>query len=203
MKEERIKVLNENIIKRYPNEKLVLGQGNLNSPIMLIGEAPGAKEVELGKPFVGQAGKHLEEFLQVLDIRREDIYITNSVKYRPTRINPETGRISNRAPTIKEIEDFREFLLEEIDIISPDVIVTLGNTPLKSLFDKNIKIGEMHGKLESIYIKGNKYSLFPLYHPAAVIYNKGLREVYLSDLQGLKKEMNKIKKSIDNHEKKV
>lgn len=193
VKEERIKALNEKIINSYPNEKLVLGHGNLNSPIMLIGEAPGAKEIELGQPFVGQAGKHLEEFLQVLEIKREDIYITNSVKYRPTKVNPKTGRFSNRTPTIKEIEDFREFVFEEIDIINPKIIVTLGNIPLKSLLEKSIKIGEVHGRLESIYINGNPYSLFPLYHPAAVIYNRDLREVYISDLHKLKKEIDKIK----------
>jgi uracil-DNA glycosylase family 4 len=193
VKEERIKALNEKIINSYPNEKLVLGHGNLNSPIMLIGEAPGAKEIELGQPFVGQAGKHLEEFLQVLEIKREDIYITNSVKYRPTKVNPKTGRLSNRTPTIKEIEDFREFVFEEIDIINPKIIVTLGNIPLKSLLEKSIKIGEVHGRLESIYINGNPYSIFPLYHPAAVIYNRDLREVYISDLHKLKKEIDKIK----------
>jgi len=193
VKEERIKALNEKIINSYPNEKLVLGHGNLNSPIMLIGEAPGSKEIELGQPFVGQAGKHLEEFLQVLEIKREDIYITNSVKYRPTKVNPKTGRLSNRTPTIKEIEDFREFVFEEIDIINPKIIVTLGNIPLKSLLEKSIKIGEVHGRLESIYINGNPYSIFPLYHPAAVIYNRDLREVYISDLHKLKKEIDKIK----------
>lgn len=193
VKEERIKALNEKIINSYPNEKLVLGHGNLNSPIMLIGEAPGAKEIELGQPFVGQAGKHLEEFLQVLEIKREDIYITNSVKYRPTKVNPKTGRLSNRTPTIKEIEDFREFVFEEIDIINPKIIVTLGNIPLKSLLEKSIKIGEVHGRLESIYINGNPYSIFPLYHPAAVIYNRDLREVYISDLHKLKKEIDQIK----------
>lgn len=193
VKEERIKALNEKIINSYPNEKLVLGHGNLNSPIMLIGEAPGAKEIELGQPFVGQAGKHLEEFLKVLEIKREDIYITNSVKYRPTKVNPKTGRLSNRTPTIKEIEDFREFVFEEIDIINPKIIVTLGNIPLKSLLEKSIKIGEVHGRLESIYINGNPYSIFPLYHPAAVIYNRDLREVYISDLHKLKKEIDKIK----------
>jgi len=193
VKEERIKALNEKIINSYPNEKLVLGHGNLNSPIMLIGEAPGAKEIELGQPFFGQAGKHLEEFLQVLEIKREDIYITNSVKYRPTKVNPKTGRLSNRTPTIKEIEDFREFVFEEIDIINPKIIVTLGNIPLKSLLEKSIKIGEVHGRLESIYINGNPYSIFPLYHPAAVIYNRDLREVYISDLHKLKKEIDKIK----------
>lgn len=192
MKEKRIKELNERIIDNYPDENLVLGHGNLNSIIMLIGEAPGRKEVELGEPFVGQAGKHLDEFLQLLELQKEDIYITNSVKYRPTKVNPKTGRLSNRTPTVKEIQDFRQFLLEEIDIIKPKIIVTLGNTSLKSLFEESIKIGDVHGRLLSIDIKDNTYGLFPLYHPAAVIYNRSLKEVYFEDLQKLKKEIKRI-----------
>lgn len=192
MKEEKIKALNKRIMEAYPDEKLVLGRGNLNSPIVLVGEAPGRKEVEFNEPFVGQAGKHLDEFLQVLELDKEDIYITNSVKYRPTKLNPKTGRLSNRTPTAKEIESFRSFLLEEIDIIKPKIIVTLGNTSLKSLFEKDVKIGDVHGKLISVEIHDNKYNLFPLYHPAAVIYNRSLKEVYLNDLQNLKKELNKI-----------
>lgn len=192
LKEEKIKALNKRIMEAYPDEKLVLGRGNLNSPIVLVGEAPGRKEVEFNEPFVGQAGKHLDEFLQVLELDKEDIYITNSVKYRPTKLNPKTGRLSNRTPTAKEIESFRSFLLEEIDIIKPKIIVTLGNTSLKSLFEKDVKIGDVHGKLISVEIYDNKYNLFPLYHPAAVIYNRSLKEVYLNDLQNLKKELNKI-----------
>lgn len=199
LKEEKIKALNKRIMEAYPDEKLVLGRGNLNSPIVLVGEAPGRKEVELNEPFVGQAGKHLDEFLQVLELDKEDIYITNSVKYRPTKLNPKTGRLSNRTPTAKEIESFRSFLLEEIDIIKPKIIVTLGNTSLKSLFEKDVKIGDVHGKLISVEIYDNKYNLFPLYHPAAVIYNRSLKEVYLNDLQNLKKELNKIEKSIDKN----
>lgn len=199
LKEEKIKALNKRILDVYPDEKLVLGRGNLNSPIVLVGEAPGRKEVELNEPFVGQAGKHLDEFLQVLELDKEDIYITNSVKYRPTKLNPKTGRLSNRTPTAKEIESFRSFLLEEIDIIKPKIIVTLGNTSLKSLFEKDVKIGDVHGKLISVEIYDNKYNLFPLYHPAAVIYNRSLKEVYLNDLQNLKKELNKIEKSIDKN----
>lgn len=199
MKEEKIKALNKRILDAYPDEKLVLGRGNLNSPIVLVGEAPGRKEVEFNEPFVGQAGKHLDEFLQVLELDKEDIYITNSVKYRPTKLNPKTGRLSNRTPTAKEIESFRSFLLEEIDIIKPKIIVTLGNTSLKSLLEKDVKIGDVHGKLISVEIYDNKYNLFPLYHPAAVIYNRSLKEVYLNDLQNLKKELNKIEKSIDKN----
>ena len=192
LKEEKMKALNKKILDAYPNEEIVLGRGNLNSPIVLIGEAPGRKEVELKEPFVGQAGKNLDEFLEALELEKEDIYITNSVKYRPTKVNPKTGRLSNRTPTVKEIEAFRNYLFEEIDIIKPKIIVTLGNTSLKALFKENIKIGDVHGKLISVDIKDNKYNIFPLYHPAAIIYNRSLKEIYLNDLQNLKREISKM-----------
>lgn len=187
-----MKALNKKILDAYPNEEIVLGRGNLNSPIVLIGEAPGRKEVELKEPFVGQAGKNLDEFLEALELEKEDIYITNSVKYRPTKVNPKTGRLSNRTPTVKEIEAFRNYLFEEIYIIKPKIIVTLGNTSLKALFKENIKIGDVHGKLISVDIKDNKYNIFPLYHPAAIIYNRSLKEIYLNDLQNLKREISKM-----------
>ncbi len=195
LKKERIDILNRKLKERYPDKGIVLGSGDLDSPIMLIGEAPGSKEVELGKPFVGQAGKHLDEFLEILNIRKEDIYITNSVKFRPTKTNPKTGRLSNRPPTIKEIDDFRDLIYEEVDIIQPKIIVTLGNTSLKSIFNDNTKIGDVHGKLLSVEIRSKEYKVFPLYHPAAVIYNRSLKDVYISDLESLKKEIEKIKKT--------
>lgn len=196
MKEKNMKSLNEKITEEFPKEKLILGHGNLNSPIILIGEAPGAKEIELGEPFVGQAGKYFDEFLQVLKINREDIYITNTVKYRPTKSNPKTKRLSNRTPTLKEVDSFRDLLYEEIHIIDPRIIVTLGNTPLKAIFNEDLKIGKVHGSLMEKDIKDNIYKIFPLYHPAAVIYRRELKEVYMSDLVGLRE---KIKKLLKNH----
>ena len=192
VKAKSIKILNQKIINQYPNEKLVMGHGNMDSPIMLIGEAPGAKEIELGEPFVGQAGKNFEEFLQVLNINREDVYITNTVKYRPTKTNPKTGGLSNRTPNSKEIDNFRSYLYEEIIIVNPKVIVTLGNTPLKCIFNSGLRIGEVHGSIMEEEIDDIKYTLYPLYHPAAVIYRRELKEVYLSDLEGLKKIIEKL-----------
>ncbi|WP_223379419.1 uracil-DNA glycosylase [Schnuerera sp. xch1] len=190
MKEDRMKLLNQRIINKYTDKKIVIGHGNLNSSIMLIGEAPGSKEVEIGKPFVGQAGKHFEEFLQVLNIKRQDVYITNAVKFRPTKMNPKTGRLSNRTPTSREIDEFREYIDEEVSIVNPKIIVTLGNMPLKSIYRKNLKIGNVHGKLMEVEIRGIKYKVFPLYHPAAVIYRNELKDVYMADLRNLKKEIN-------------
>lgn len=196
MKKDKINLLNKKTEENYPEEKLVLGHGSLNSSIMLIGEAPGAKEVELGQPFVGQAGKHLDEFLEILDIKKENVYITNSVKYRPTKSNPKTGRLSNRTPRKNEIDDFRKYLFEEIKIIDPKIIVTLGNTPLKSIYNKTLKIGDVHGNRFKVEIENIEYNVFPLYHPAAIIYNRSLKEIYMDDLLKLKAEMDRTNKNI-------
>lgn len=190
VKEERMKALNREIVEKYPGEKIIIGYGDLNSPIILIGEAPGAKEIEIGEPFVGQAGKHFEEFLEVLNIKREDVYITNSVKYRPTKMNPKTKRLSNRTPTNKEIDIFRPYIHEEIKIVNPKIIITLGNIPLKAIFNENLRIGEVHGKLMNIEIGNVNYKVFPLYHPAAIIYRRELKDVYMEDLKRLKKYTN-------------
>lgn len=192
MKEKNMQFLNNKINREFPKEKIIFGHGNLNSPIILIGEAPGAKEVELGEPFVGQAGKYFDEFLKVLEINREDVYITNTVKYRPTNLNPKTGRLSNRTPTLKEIDSFRGYLYEEIHIINPKIIVTLGNTPLKGIFNKDLKIGQTHGNLMEKDIGDNLYKVFPLYHPAAVIYRRELKEIYMRDLLALKEIIKKL-----------
>lgn len=194
MKEENLNKLNEKISVDYKGEDLVLGNGKADSFIMLIGEAPGRKEVELKKPFVGQAGKYLEEFLEVLKVNRKDLYITNVVKYRPTKISKKTGGLTNRTPTKKEIDAFKQYLIEEIDIVNPKVIVTLGNTPLKSILGDDYTIGKVHGNVYEINISDKIYIVYPLYHPAAIIYNKSLKKVYIEDLLKLKKIIDNILK---------
>jgi DNA polymerase len=169
---------------------VVFGEGKRNPYIMLIGEAPGQKEEELGKPFVGAAGKNLDEFLEVLEIKREDIYITNVVKIRPFKVNPSTGRKSNRTPTKGEVKSSVGVLFQQIDEINPSIVVTLGNTPLRAIEVKDdIKIGDFHGKP----IKKEGYTLFPLYHPASIIYNRKLYDTYIEDLHKLKKLLSRGK----------
>jgi len=169
---------------------LVYGDGSVEANIVLVGEAPGRYEIEKGKPFVGQAGKNLDEFMDILQLKREDIYITNVVKFRPYRINDKTGRISNRPPTKEEISLCRPFLRRELGIIEPKLLVSLGNVPLKCLTgDEAATIGEYHGKPITINFTGSNMILFPLYHPASIIYRAELKSVYIEDLHKLKDYM--------------
>ena len=181
-----LEVMYNNIVKEQfkSSAPVVFGEGKRKPCIMLIGEAPGQKEEELGRPFVGAAGKNLDEFLKILEIKREDLYITNVVKIRPFKINPSTGRKSNRTPTKKEIQASLGVLFKQIEEISPSIVVTLGNTPLRAIYGRDdIKIGDVHGKA----IKKKMYTLFPLYHPASIIYNRKLYDTYIEDLYKLKK----------------
>lgn len=176
----------------WPAEEkpIVLGEGNVNHPpVMLIGEAPGEQESLQGRPFVGKAGKNLDVFLQVLQLKREDIYITNVVKIRPTKVS-DKGRVSNRPPSKEELALFTPYLMEEIHLVQPQMIVTLGNVALKALCGQKAIIGDMHGKASTVTVQHEKqekaFTIFPLYHPASIIYNRSLQAVYNEDLQVLK-----------------
>ncbi len=182
MKDDQLKKIKMQC-QQESKEPIVFGEGNLDPLMMLVGEAPGAREIESGKPFVGQAGKNLNQFLEILNFQREEIYITNVVKIRPYKINEKTGKKINRPPNKAEIADYKKYLYEEIKIIQPKIIVTLGNVALKVLFhDNHVKIGDMHGKL----MKKDGFYIFPLYHPASIIYRKALKQIYLEDLYKLK-----------------
>ena len=168
-------------------EHPVFGVGNPANPyIMFIGEAPGKDEAACGMPFVGKAGKQLDEMLALARIDRKEVFVTNAVKYRPFR--EKNGRLSNRTPSADEIMDGLELLHKEVSLVAPTVIATLGNTPLTAVtqlargFVKTPAIGEAHGKPFSLYIDGFERTVFPLYHPAACIYNRELRPVLEEDL---------------------
>ena len=175
--------------KEFTGRKIVFGDGNVNSKILLIGEAPGANEEKEGRPFVGKAGKNLTEFMESIKIDRSELYITNVIKIRPYRISPKTGRSINRAPDNNEKALFTPFLYEEIEAVNPEIVVTLGNVPLQAVLnDKSVSIGEYHGKL--INFMGR--NIFPLYHPAAVIYNRALKEIYTNDLKELREYVKRM-----------
>ncbi len=165
----------------WPGEDkpLVLGEGKEDVPVlMLVGEAPGETEVLKRRPFVGKAGKNLDEFLTLARLNREDIFVTNTVKIRPTEKGP-TGRTRNRAPNKEELSLFVPWLLKEIQAVRPRALVTLGNVPLKALTDGKTTVGGCHGQwLES----RAGVPLFALYHPASIIYRRALAPVYEQDV---------------------
>lgn len=162
---------------------LVLGEGKSGAKVLLVGEAPGEQEALQKRPFVGKAGKNLDHFLELAGIERSEIYITNAVKLRPTKIG-KSGRLSNRPPTLEEITLFRPWLLREIKLVAPKFVVTLGNVPLRAVTGKNIAIGQVHGTFVS-----GEVQAFALYHPASIIYNRSLAPIYEEDVLKLSKEI--------------
>ena len=168
----------------YAHKNPVFGEGMINAKIALVGEAPGGEEEKAGRPFVGKAGKNLTEFLSSLDLSREEVYITNAVKLRPSKLSPKTKREVNRTPSSHEIQFFNPYLHRELEMISPKYIVTLGNVPLRAVSGLDIKIGECHGRV--IDIPCAYKNIFALYHPAAIIYNQSLKNTYMSDLEKLR-----------------
>ena len=167
---------------------LVFGDGLADHPVlMLIGEAPGEQETLQGRPFVGKAGKNLDVFLQTVGLNRDEIYISNVVKIRPTKISA-AGRVVNRPPSREEKALFTPWLMKEISIVRPDALVTLGNVALQAFADD--VIGNRHGRWSQVVITPPEESsftlpLFALYHPASVIYNASLKTVYEQDLHTL------------------
>ena len=176
----------------WPAEQktLVFGEGRADHPpVMLIGEAPGEQETLQGRPFVGKAGKNLDGFLEAVRLRREDIYISNVVKVRPTKVSAK-GSVSNRPPNREELLLFTPYLMEEILLVQPGVIVTLGNVALRALMGPKATVGQMHGQPAQAVVRHEKHALdvpvFPLYHPASIIYDRSLAEVYQADLKALR-----------------
>jgi uracil-DNA glycosylase family 4 len=151
--------------------QLVMGDGNLNAEIVFIGEAPGRKEDESGLPFVGASGKFLNEMLAQAGLERSDVYITNVVKYRPPK---------NRDPKPAEKKAFMPYLLKQLEIIYPKVVITLGRHSME-YFLPGAKIGEIHGQPLNVQIDGDDYLIIPLYHPAAALYNGSLRTTLIED----------------------
>lgn len=161
----------------------VFGNGNPNADIIFIGEAPGKKEDLLGVPFVGAAGKFLDEMLATIKMKREDIYITNTVKYRPP---------NNRDPEPKEAQACFKWLSEELAFIKPKLIIFLGRHAMHRYFP-DAKISEAHGTILKQKIPGIPTEYFyALYHPAAALYNGSMRQTLIDDFKKIPKILKKI-----------
>lgn len=157
--------------------QLVMGDGNSNADIVFIGEAPGQKEDEQGIPFVGAAGKFLNEMLAAAGLQREDVYITNIVKYRPP---------NNRDPEPDEKREFWPYLMRQLEIIKPKVVITLGRHS-GAAFIPDLVISRDHGHARTVKYHDYEFLVIPLYHPAAALYNGSMREVLIDDFLAAKK----------------
>jgi uracil-DNA glycosylase len=159
--------------------QLVFGDGNPDADVVFIGEAPGKNEDEQGKPFVGAAGKFLNEMLASIGLDRQDIYITNIVKYRPP---------NNRDPLPEEKKDFLPYLQSQLEVIAPKVVVTLGRHST-NCFLPDLQISKSHGEPKRVKLQFKadvlEVVILPLYHPAAALYNGGMRQTLLDDFSAI------------------
>lgn len=184
-KEEALKLVADKIAacescKYYPDQNPVPGEGNPDADIMFVGEAPGAKENETGRPFVGAAGKFLEELLNSIGLERKDVFIANCLKYQPP---------GNRDPLPDEITHQLPFLDKQIAIIKPKVIIFLGRHAMKTILPENEKvISEIHGQL----VKKDDRHYIPMYHPAAALYRNSLKEDMFADFAKIPEYMDQI-----------
>lgn len=170
----------------------VFGVGNPDAEIVFIGEAPGKNEDLKGEPFVGAAGKFLDEMLEMIDLKREDIYITNIVKYRPP---------ANRDPQPEEKRAFLPYLQSQLEIIQPKVIVTLGRHSM-NCFLPDLQISKVHGQPKRVKLSLKKDAedtfevvILPLFHPAAALYNGDMRQTLIDDFALIPAIIEKIKSS--------
>ena len=166
----------------------VPGEGSASAKIVFIGEGPGKEEDLQGRPFVGAAGKFLTQMIESVGLKREDIFITNIVKCRP----PE-----NRDPEDDEVKTCTElYLWKQIELINPVLIATLGRHSMYRFLPQTFKISDVHGKPKKIENKrsGKSFNLLPLYHPAAALYNGGLRETLEKDFKRIPSMLKKLEK---------
>jgi|TARA_B100001741_G_scaffold237738_1_gene198718 uracil-DNA glycosylase family 4 len=166
------------------SSKIVFSDGNIFSDIMIVGEGPGAKEDELGKPFVGDAGILLNKMLKAINIRRERIYITNVVNFRPP---------NNRKPEMDEINRYSIFLREHISIINPKLIILMGSTAMEALFGNKAKISKERGKWKEVIINTKTFLSIITFHPAYLLRQPDQKKFSWIDLKIVKKKIEELK----------
>ena len=155
---------------------VVFGAGNADAELMFVGEAPGASEDEQGLPFVGRAGKLLDQLLGEIGMERSDVFVANVLKCRPP---------GNRDPLPLEIENCQDYLLRQVELIQPTVICTLGNFSTKLLRGDPTGITRLHGQPEAITLGRRAVRLYPIYHPAAALYTPRMLETLREDFSRL------------------
>ena len=161
--------------------KIVFADGNIQSSIMIVGEGPGQKEDELGKPFVGDAGNLLNKMLRAIKIERKKIYITNVVNYRPP---------NNRKPEQSEINRYSKYLKEHISIIDPKILILMGSTAMEAILGSNKRISKERGQWKEVIIKQKNYKTIVTFHPAYLLRKPDQKKFSWEDLKIIRKEIN-------------
>ena len=179
---EEIKNIKNCELKESAN-KLVFSDGNDLSKIMIVGEGPGQKEDEIGKPFVGDAGMLLNKMLSAININRENIYITNVVNFRPP---------NNRKPETAEITRYANFLRKHISIIDPKILILMGSTAMESLFGSKIKISKERGVWKNIIINNKTYLCMITFHPAYLLRQPDQKKFSWADLKEIRKKIDEL-----------
>ena len=164
--------------------QLVFADGGAEAKIVFIGEAPGKNEDLKGLPFVGAAGKFLDEMLAMIELKREDIYITNIVKYRPP---------NNRDPLPEEKQAFLPYLVRQLEVIQPKLVVTLGRHSMEAFLPEQ-RISVIHGQPKRLTFGGQKIVVLPLFHPAAALYNGAMRQTLIDDFAKIPLVLKKLEK---------
>ena len=180
---EKIKNI-DNCKLKSSAKNIVFNDGNFRSKIMIVGEGPGEREDEIGKPFVGDAGILLNKMLKAINISREEIYITNVVNYRPP---------NNRKPELAEISRYSIFLRQHISIIDPKILILLGSTAMESFFGSNLKISKERGKWRDVLINNKRYLTFLSFHPAYLLRQPDQKKYSWADLKEIRKKIEELK----------
>ena len=162
---------------------LVFSDGNYQSQIMIVGEGPGQKEDETGKPFVGDAGMLLNKMLKAINLERSQVYITNVVNYRPP---------NNRKPEPTEVTRYSEFLRKHISIIDPKILILMGSTAMESLFSSRIKITKERGNWKDIIINNKTYHCIITFHPAYLLRQPEQKKYSWADLKEIRKKIDQL-----------
>ena len=180
---EKIKSIEDCELKKFA-KNIVFNDGNPKSQIMLVGEGPGEKEDIQGKPFVGEAGILLNKMLSAIKIKREDVYITNVVNYRPP---------NNRKPEISEINRYSVFLREHISIINPKILILMGSTAMEAIFGQKLKISKERGKWKETLINQKTYLSILTFHPAYLLRQPEQKKFSWEDLKNIRKKIDELK----------
>ena len=182
-KDKELSKLKKKILKfnkNFPKKNLVFADGNKNSQVMIIGEAPGKTEDKVKKTFVGRAGKLLDELLNHIHLDRTKVYITNVLNYRPDK---------NRKPTSEEINEFKKILFEHIEIIKPKCLLLLGATAASAVLNHKGPLSEVRGKLKNIKIMNSYFDVLTTFHPAFLLRQPNQKKLAWKDLVELKKKL--------------